>query len=167
MVKRFVLVIISLILIAVFSTLFLSKERMCDTVIDTIASKNITVCYRKSDFSVLGCKFEDLDILFSHSRIADIQTLEWDKTLLIANKIRLHGLLEKFFPPSIASISCNLISGEITSQGLFGTLKGHLSLGKRTLEIVLRPSRQMRKHYRTTLKYFKKTPDGYKYVLAF
>ena len=166
-VKRIALLITAITLWLILTPLFISKERLCNGVIEMAAKEQISFCYAQRHTSMIDCYVKDLQILYATSPVAKIREFKVALWQIHANHIHLEGIAASLLPPSIETITIHPIEGLIHARGDFGTLEGHIMWHKRTIELTLKPSSLMRKKFASTLRYFKSSHGKYLYVTSF
>lgn len=166
-VKRAALVLgAALIWLALF-TAFVSKERVCNGLIERLSAEKVTLCYDTRSASMDGCEMKFLTLLFAHSPIAKIKSLSVTPWKIEADGIRLEGMAAGAFPPRIKQVTIHPLKGTISAEGEFGTLRGTFSLGERRLFLQIAPSALMQRNYRSTLRMFKQKNGKFVYETAF
>jgi hypothetical protein len=166
-VKRMALFVTATTLWLILTPLFISKERLCNSVIEMAAKEQVTFCYAQRQTSMIDCHIKYLQILYATSPVAKIRDLEVSLWQIRANHIRLEGIATSLLPPSIETITIRPIEGLIHAKGDFGTLEGQIMWHKRTIEFTLKPSSLMRQKFASTLRYFKFSDGKYLYVTSF
>ncbi|WP_201353973.1 hypothetical protein [Hydrogenimonas urashimensis] len=167
-VKRAGIAIVSLVLWLALAAALVSKERLCNAVINSVAhQENITLCYDGRTTTSTGCTMRYVHLLFAHSAVAKIKTFSATPWRITAEGIRLEGMAADAWPPRIKSFILSPWSGRIHAEGDFGILDGTFSVAKRRVALQLTPSSIMRRQYRSTLRMFKQKNGKFVYETAF
>ncbi len=156
-----------LLLWVVLTGLFLSKERLCNALIERAGTYGITLCFERTERLPLGCALRRLRVEYADSPVARIDTFSVKPWRVEADRIRLSGLAADALPPRIEKVLFLPLEGKIHAVGDFGTLDGDLSYRRRTLTLRLTPSTLMRGKYRATLRTFKPKDGKYLYETSF
>ncbi len=166
--KRSLITLFAIVLWALLTLLFISKERVCNALINSAAAKaGITFCIEKKDSSMVGCEADRVTLLYGHSSVAKARSVDISPYEVSVTGVKLEGAAKEFLPPKIESILYKPISGEIYSQGDFGVLKGVVSWGDRKVSLELLPSSLMKREFRQTLGMFKMKKGKYRYDFSF
>lgn len=166
-VKRIAAFLALLLLWAGLTLLLTPKARLCNAALERLAKEEVTLCYEKRETTPLSCGMRYTTLLFAHSPVAKIRTLNLSPLRIEADGILLQGMARSALPPRISQVRILPLSGEIHARGDFGTLEGRIDWRKRRLVLTLQPSATMRSDYRGTLRYFKRKNGKYLYETAF
>jgi hypothetical protein len=165
--KRVLFTLVSITLWVALTLLFVSRERLCNAAIEAASKARINVCYDTRTTSPAGCDIERITLLYAHSPVAKIRTLQITPLEIVLSSIRLEGIAASLMSPNIRSVTIHLLPGTITAEGDFGTLKGEISWRKRTVTFQLVPSSIMRRNFGSTLRYFHLKNGKYTYAASF
>ncbi len=166
-VKRVAIAIGALLAWLALTLLFVSKERVCNAAIDTLAKEKVTLCYEKRTVSLASCRIDFAKVLFMHSPVARVKKFSATPLQITAEGIRLEGMATNAMPSRITKVVYSPLSGELKAEGDFGKLVGRISLAKRRVKILLTPSPLMRRSFRSTLRLFKQKNGKYLYETKF
>ncbi len=165
--KRIIAAVAILFLWFALTLALVSKERLCNAVIEKAAKENVTLCYERRSASLFGCDIASMTLLFAHSPIAKIGKFSATPWKIAAEGIQLEGMAASALPPRIANITILPLKGQIRAMGDFGSIDGTFSLTERTIRLYLTPSSLMRREYRSTLQMFKRKNGKFVYETAF
>jgi hypothetical protein len=165
--KRIGMGVAALVIWIALTLTFISKERLCNALIEKASQEKVTLCYEKRATSADGCELRFVTLLFAHSPVAKVKTFSATPWRVTAKGIRLTGMAASAFPPRITLLKISPIAGEIYAEGEFGTMRGTFSLAARHLTLWLTPSSIMQREYRSTLRMFKRKNGKFVYETAF
>ena len=157
----------ALLIWALLTFAFISKDRLCNGIIERLAQEKVTLCYDRRTTSMTGCEMRFVTLLFVHSPVAKIKAFSATPWKIVADGIRLEGMAADAFPPRIERVTILPLGGTISAEGDFGTLRGTFSLSKRHLSLQITPSSLMQRNYRSTLRMFKQKNGKFVYETAF
>jgi len=165
--KRIGLAFAALVLWAVLTAVFVSKERLCNLAVNQAAKAGVTLCFTDRDASPLGCSMKNVTLLYGHSPVARIGEAAFLPWKIAVRNIKVEGLAADMIPANIESVTFRPLSGKLHSNGDFGVLEGRVSWSSRTLTLELLPSSLMKRRFTQTLRMFKKRNGKYTYALSF
>ncbi len=166
-IKGIGLIVAALLIWAAASGLFLSKARICNAILEKLATQKVGVCYDRRTLSALGCSLQNSRILYEHTPVAAIRTLSLAPRYIQAEGIELKGVAASLIPPRIEAVRFDLLRGRIEAHGDFGKLTGRIDYGERTVTLLLTPSALMRRDGRQLLSAFRYENGRYRYVIRF
>ncbi len=72
-VKRMALFVTAITLWLILTPLFISKERLCNSVIEMAGKEQVTFCYAQRHTSQIACQIKYLQIIYATSPVAKIR----------------------------------------------------------------------------------------------
>ncbi|BBG66540.1 hypothetical protein NNO_1837 [Hydrogenimonas sp.] len=167
-VKGIALALSAVVVWVLLTLLFVSKERLCNTALNSAAEKaGVTLCFDGYDSSALGCSMKRITLLYGHSPVAKIKKADFSPWKIEVSGIRLEGIAADMLPAKIESVRYTPFNGRVSARGDFGVLDGNVSLMKRKAEFVLLPSSLMKRRYSAALRTFRYKNGRYRYDLSF
>jgi len=93
-------------------------------------------------------------------------------TTVKAEGIVLDDLAAKVLPPEITRLQVNYSvlhprSIKLVAEGAFGIARGRYDPFDKHLELLIEPSKQMQRDYRSTMQKLNKSEEGYRYAVSF
>jgi hypothetical protein len=156
--------------------LFFPKEQLFYAFEKELQKEKILIANEEYTEHLLSLELREAELYYDGMQVAKVASTEITLLALYnsleASDIELSKVVERFFPPKIATLTLHhtllepfVVSGEM--QGEFGSARLLLDLKQRRLHISLVPSKLMKQEFSSSLRMFKKEANGeYSYEKA-
>ena len=176
MMKKILKIFLYIIVFVFAIFIFLPKESLYYFAEKSLLEKKVIISNEKIKENLFGLSISNADIYFENINISTVDKIEIKSYLFYSkieiNSIKLMDSFENMAPSPIDNIKIKYSilkfdKIEISSNGLFGELRGHVDILNRVILLELTASSKMKEKYSKILRNMKLKDGKYYYEYKF